>query len=71
MSVTLDQAEAVKLRAWKVASEFGTVVGAGITKVGDDFAVCVNFRDDPELSPPVEIDGVPVVYRTVGVIRPL
>jgi hypothetical protein len=68
--VTLEAARLVKDKALEHASRQGLVVGVGITKVGSDYAVKVNFSAQPQGAPPAEIDGVPIVYETVGPLTP-
>lgn len=70
--VTLEQAKAAKATALKRFSEMGEVVGVGITRVRDDYAVKVNLSEpvSPGVDLPSDIDGVPVRVEVVGVIRP-
>ena len=50
---------------------FGKVCGVGITRQNGVYAVKVNLEDELESDAevPREIDGVPVVVRSVGKIR--
>jgi len=70
MAVSLDRARAAKS---KVSDLFRgrDIVGVGITKIDDDYAVRVNLRQpiEPDTSVPEAIDGVPVQVEVVGEIR--
>jgi hypothetical protein len=70
-AATLDQARAAKDEALKVFSRLGSVVGVGITRVGDSYAVKVNLRDTPDQGAklPRTVQGVPVRVDVVGPIR--
>ena len=72
MHTTREQARKTKPKAVALAAACSAVVGAGLTKIGDDYAVKVNLREPTQdaASLPAAIDGVPVVYEVVGVIRP-
>jgi hypothetical protein len=68
---SLENARNAKKQAAKIFAAFGPIVGVGITRVGDAYAVKVNFEkllSDPALLPG-DIDGVPVVIEVVGKIR--
>lgn len=69
MSVTLDQARAVKKKAAALAGEVADVVGVGLTSRAGSFAVKVNLRAATEKALPDEVDGVPIVYEVVGTVR--
>ncbi|HEY2589516.1 MAG TPA: hypothetical protein VGI81_27465 [Tepidisphaeraceae bacterium] len=71
MEATLDQARAAKDQALKVFSRLADVVGVGITRLGDGFAVKVNLRGPPPADVPLaqSIAGVPVKVDIVGTIR--
>jgi hypothetical protein len=66
-----ERARAAKKKAARVFAAYGKVVGVGITRVEGEYALKVNFEESPSPSAelPTEIDGVPVVVRTVGTIR--
>ncbi|HWT12727.1 MAG TPA: hypothetical protein VN231_08250 [Allosphingosinicella sp.] len=70
MSVTLEQARAVKKKAGALAGQIAEVVGVGLTSRGGSFAVKVNLRTAAGEALPDEVDGVPIVYEVVGTIRP-
>jgi hypothetical protein len=69
--VTLEQARAAKAAALRHFENLGTIVGVGITRVDDDYAIKVNLSEPlaegTEL--PADIDGVPVRVEVVGTIR--
>jgi hypothetical protein len=69
--VTLEQARAAKTRALQYFEKLGTVVGVGVTRVDDDYAVKINLREPlaDGVDVPAEIDGVPVRVEVVGPIR--
>ena len=66
----LDEARAAKKRAKAIFAK-ASVVGIGITRVGDGYGVKVNLdappADGAEL--PETIDGVPIRIEVVGPIR--
>jgi hypothetical protein len=68
----LDQARAAKERAKTIFAKNASVVGIGITRVGDGYGVKVNLdappADDAEF--PETIDSVPIRMEVVGPIRP-
>ena len=69
-SSTLDQARSAKQRALSTFSQLAEVVGVGITRHGDGYAVKVNLRNPPApgVDLPKNIDGVPVQVEVVGSI---
>lgn len=74
MPITLEQARKTKPKALALASACASVsvVGAGLTKIGDSYAVKVNLGScavSAEKLPdelPATVDGVKVVYEVVG-----
>jgi len=68
MPVTLEQAREAKASAKALLAALPGVVGVGITKVGEDYALKVNLRAPmPKgVSAPASIDGVPVYVEVVG-----
>ena len=70
-SKQLEKARAAKQKAGEIFRAYGTVVGVGITRRDDEYAVKVNFETPPPNldALPTEIDGVPVVVQSVGTIR--
>lgn len=76
MQTTLEQARKSKPKAVALASACASVsvVGAGLTKIGDSYAVKVNLRDcvgspdqlTAQEQLPRSVDGVKVVYEVVG-----
>jgi len=68
MSISLEQARRTKPKAKAAALTCAGVVGVGLTKIGDSYAVKVNVS---EYSPAVRalpevIDGVRIVYELTG-----
>jgi len=70
--VGLDEARAAKERAKHIFARNASVVGIGLTRVGDGYGVKVNFDAPPadDASLPKTIDGVPVRIEVIGSIRP-
>ena len=68
---TLDEARAAKHRALDEFRGKASVVGVGITRVGDGYGVKVNLDAPPaaDAKLPDTIDGVPVRIDVVGSIR--
>jgi hypothetical protein len=71
-TIGLDEARAAKERARSIFAGRASVVGIGLTRVGDGFGVKVNLDAPPPLDThlPESIDGVPVRIEVVGPIRP-
>ena len=71
MSITIDQARAAKEAAKAELSNVPGVVGIGLTKIGDDYALKINLRAAPpaNVTIPKHIAGVPVSVEVVGDIR--
>ncbi len=69
----LEQARAAKALAKELFGRFGVVNGIGLTRLGDRYAVKVNFATEPVIpgdgTLPREIAGVPVVVQVVGSIH--
>jgi hypothetical protein len=68
----LDQARAAKERAKAILNGNASVVGIGITRIGDGYGVKVNLDAPPATDAefPETIDGVPIRIEVVGPIRP-
>jgi len=68
MAITLEQARAAKESAKALLASLPGVVGIGITKVGDDYALKVNLNAPlpATSSAPDHIGGVPVLLEVVG-----
>ena len=68
MAITLEQARAAKESAKALLAALPGVVGVGITKIGDDYAVKVNLRAPlpTGVSAPERIGDVPVCVEVVG-----
>lgn len=67
-AVTLEQAQAAKAEAKDIFSRIGEVLGIGITKVGQDYAIKVNLRGPVSAAAPTEVRGVPVKLELIGKI---
>jgi hypothetical protein len=68
MAITLEQARAAKKSAQALLAHLPGVVGVGITKVGEDYALKVNLGAElPKgVSAPKRIGEVPVCVEVVG-----
>jgi hypothetical protein len=68
MPISLEQARAAKKSAKALLAALPGVVGVGITKVGEDYALKVNLRERlPQgVSAPERIGDVPVRVEIVG-----
>lgn len=62
---------AAKPRALDEFRRMASVVGVGITRIGDGYGVKVNLETSPaaDVDLPDKIDGVPVRVEVVGKIR--
>jgi hypothetical protein len=67
----LDAAREAKEKAKMIFSRHGTVNGIGLTRMGERYAVKVNFESEPhdQASMPREIEGVPVVVQVIGTLH--
>ena len=70
MAISIDQARHAKESAKSVLAGVPGVVGVGLTKIGDDYALKVNLREELPggVSIPKQIAGVPVSVEVVGTI---
>jgi hypothetical protein len=70
MAITLEQARAAKESAKELLAAVPGVVGMGITKIGEDYAVKVNLSAPlPKgVSVPERVGDVPVRVEVVGKI---
>jgi hypothetical protein len=70
MPVSIEQARAAKESAKALLAALPGVVGVGITKVGEDYALKLNLREPlpAGVSAPDRIDDVPVRVEVVGKI---
>jgi len=68
---TLEEARDAKSEALAVFSKFGEVMGVGITRVDEGYAVKVNLKAPPAdwTKLPPDVKGVPVRVEVVGTIR--
>jgi hypothetical protein len=69
--ITLEQARAAKERAKTELAHVPGVVGIGLTKIGDDYALKVNLQEEPPRTTaiPTAIGGVAVRVEVVGPLR--
>ena len=65
------EARAAKARAKVILAEHASVVGIGITRVGEGYGVKVNLNASPgpDANLPKTIDGVPIRIEVVAKIR--
>jgi hypothetical protein len=70
-TIGLDEARAAKERAKALFADRTSVVGIGITRVGDGYGVKVNLEVPPaaDADLPETIDGVPIRIEVVGTIH--
>ena len=70
MAISMKQARAAKNSAKTVLSAMPCVVGVGITKIGDDYALKVNLSEalPAGVTMPAHIDNVSVRVEIVGTI---
>jgi hypothetical protein len=68
MPISLEQARAAKASAKALLTALPGVVGVGITRVGEDYALKVNLREPlpAGVSAPERIGDVPVKLEVVG-----
>lgn len=68
MAVSIVQAREAKTAVRAKFSKIGRVVGIGITRVKQDYAVKVNLHAAPasDVRIPKKVDGVPVLVEVVG-----
>jgi hypothetical protein len=71
MAIPIEQARAAKATAKSELARVPGVIGIGLTKVGDDYALKINLREalPPGVRLPERIAGVPVCVEVVGAIR--
>jgi hypothetical protein len=67
----IDLARRAKQRALLLLSGVPGVVGVGLTKVDEQYAVKVNLESalPASVKAPTSIDGIPLAYEVVGRIR--
>ncbi len=68
---SLEHVRAAKGEAAEVFGKLASVVGIGITKINDSYALKVNLDSEPpaEVTLPTEVSGVPVQVEVVGPIK--
>ena len=70
MTATIHDARAAKLQVKKKLSRVPGLVGVGLTRHGDGYAVKVNLQKALQGKQfPTEIAGVPLVFEIVGGIK--
>ena len=65
---TLDEARAAKAEAESVFSALASVVGVGITRVGEGYGLKINLLEESKMTLPEEVAGVPIQVEVVGPI---
>lgn len=67
---TQEEVRSAKAHAHAVFSQLADVVGVGITRRGDGYALKVNLRSAPPagVTLPADVDGVPVEVEIVGTL---
>jgi hypothetical protein len=66
---TLDEARAAKTEAANVFGSLASVVGVGITRIGEGYGLKINLRQEAKVALPTEVAGVPVRVEVVGPIQ--
>jgi hypothetical protein len=68
---TLDEARAAKAKVLAAFGDDQSVVGVGITRIGEGYGVKLNLEAPPapDANLPKDIDGVPIRVEVVGTIR--
>jgi hypothetical protein len=68
---TLDEARAAKAKVLAAFGDDQSVVGVGITRIGEGYGVKLNLesRPAPDANLPHDVDGVPIRIEVVGTIR--
>jgi hypothetical protein len=66
---TLDEARAAKAEAANAFGLLASVVGVGITRVGEGYGLKINLRQEAKSPLPTEVAGVPVHVEVVGPIQ--
>ena len=71
-TIGLEEARAAKKRVKAIFAKKASVVGIGLTRVGDGYGVKVNLGAPPEKDAdlPDVIDGVPIRIEVIGPIWP-
>ena len=69
--ITLDEARAAKAKILGVFGHDPSVIGVGITRIGEGYGVKLNLElpPAPDANLPKDVDGVPVRVEVVGTIR--
>jgi hypothetical protein len=71
MPVSIERARAAKESAKVALAGIPGLVGIGLTKLGSDYALKVNLREElpDHIHVPTQVAGVPVRIEIVGVIK--
>jgi hypothetical protein len=74
MAASREDARAAKDSVYRKFKKMGSqVVGVGITRQGDEYAVKVNLAEPLPIGTkvPTSVNGVPIHVEVIGTIRPL
>jgi hypothetical protein len=68
---TLREARTAKAKVVAAIADDASVVGVGITRIGDGYGVKLNLEAPPapDANLPEDVDGVPIRIEVVGTIR--
>jgi hypothetical protein len=68
---TLDEARTAKAKVLTAFGDDPSVVGVGITRIGEGYGVKLNLESPPapDANLPHDVDGVPIRIDVVGTIR--
>jgi hypothetical protein len=66
---SLEEARTAKSHATEVFGSLAQLSGVGITRIGSGYGLKINLAQEPELTLPKEVDGVPVKIAITGRIR--
>ncbi|HUD32873.1 MAG TPA: hypothetical protein VMR43_07615 [Variovorax sp.] len=69
MTATIEEARAAKTQVKKELSRVPGLVGVGLTRQGDGYAVKVNLQAALSKQFSTEIGGVPLIFEVVGAIK--
>ena len=67
----LDAVRAAKRKVVRLLRRRGLSAAVGITEIDGAYALNINFQEPPDLETPLpsQIDGVPLIARSVGRVR--
>jgi hypothetical protein len=66
---SLHEARAAKAEAANAFGLLASVVGVGITRVGDGYGLKINLREEAKGPLPTEVAGVPIRVEVVGPLQ--